>query len=81
MPTFVGIHSTFNVLWNVFYTEKMNKLATRGSFSVKIVSYGVLEEDSFILYRFFIIEETKFVIFIATAPPKKKRIAVSTKIG
>ncbi len=51
----------------------MKKLANRGSFSVKIVSYGVLEEDSFILYRFFIHEGAKFIIFIAIAPPPKKR--------
>ncbi len=50
----------------------MKKLANRGSFSVKIVSYGVLEEDSFILYRFFIHEGAKFIIFIAIAPPQKK---------
>jgi len=50
----------------------MKKLANRGSFSVKIVFYGVLEEDSSILDRFFIHKEAKFFIFIATTNQKKR---------
>jgi hypothetical protein len=57
----------------------MKKLANRGSFSVKIVFYGVLEEDSSILYRFFIHKEAKFIIFIATTNQKKENSSINEK--
>lgn len=49
--------------------RKVKKLADGGAFSVKIILYGVLEEDSFMLYRFLTRRRTKFMVFIANLPP------------